>query len=328
MPTREVRQHLLRLLREAEDGHVSGAALSRTLGMSRAAIWKQVEVLRSRGYRIEAVPSRGYRLVEEPDLLTEELLRSHLEGCGIGERVVCFDQTDSTNIQALRLVEEGAEEGTVLIADSQQAGKGRLGRAWVSPPGVNLYTSVILRPDIPPWQAPQLTFVAAVALVRAIEQVCGLSARVKWPNDVLVDGAKVAGVLSELLADMDRVRAVILGIGLNVNMTREQLPETLRYPATSLALASGRASWSRLRLACALYRQIDELYRVYLDRGFEPVRLAWEASCDLVGRQVQVASGDDLLAGRCAGIDLDGALLLSGGGATKRVLAGDVRPVD
>ncbi|GAB4182069.1 MAG: biotin--[acetyl-CoA-carboxylase] ligase [Geothermobacteraceae bacterium] len=328
MPTREVRQHLLRLLREAEDGHVSGAALSRTLGMSRAAIWKQIEVLRSRGYRIEAVPSRGYRLAEEPDLLSEEQLRSHLEGCGIGKRVVCFDQTDSTNIQALRLVEEGAEEGTVLVADSQQAGKGRLGRAWVSPPGVNLYTSVILRPDIPPWQAPQLTFVAAVALVRAIEQVCGLSARVKWPNDVLVDGAKVAGVLSELLADMDRVRAVILGIGLNVNMSRGQLPETLRYPATSLALASGRPSWSRLQLACALYRQIDELYRVYLGRGFEPIRLAWEASCDLVGRQVQVSSGEDLLVGRCAGIDQDGALLLSGGGATKRVLAGDVRPVD
>ncbi|RME37315.1 MAG: biotin--[acetyl-CoA-carboxylase] ligase [Deltaproteobacteria bacterium] len=327
MPTSEVRQHLLRLLRDAGNGHVSGAAISRALGMSRAAVWKQMEALRALGYQIEAVPNRGYRLVSEPDRLGEEQVRSRLFGRTVGKRVVCFDQTDSTNIQALHQVEEGAEEGTVLIADAQQAGKGRLGRGWISPPGVNLYTSIILRPDIPPWRAPQLTFVAAVALVRAIEEVCGLSARVKWPNDVLVGGAKVAGVLSELLADMDRVRAVVIGIGLNINMKADQLPANLRYPATSLALAAGR-DWSRLEVACALYRHLDDLYRVYLDQGFDPVRLAWESSCDLVGRQVQVTSGDEVFLGRFAGVDADGALLLAGGGVEKRILAGDIRPVD
>ncbi|TYO99864.1 BirA family biotin operon repressor/biotin-[acetyl-CoA-carboxylase] ligase [Geothermobacter ehrlichii] len=327
MPATDVRQQLLRLFREAGGQHVSGARLSRELGISRAAVWKQIELLRARGYRIEAERSRGYRLLGGPDRVTPEEIRSRLGESLVGRRVVCFERTDSTNLQALRLAEQGAEEGTVLIAEAQDAGKGRLGRSWLSPPGVNLYTSIILRPEIPPWDAPQMTFLAAMAVVRAVEEVCALSPRVKWPNDLLLGGRKVAGLLSELSADMDRVRAVVLGIGLNVNMSPEQIPSTLRYPATSLAIEGGR-NYSRIDLACAICRHLDALYRLYRERGFEPVRLAWEANCDLIGRRVEVSCGEGTLRGRVRGIDGDGALLLDGpGGGVERILAGDVRPL-
>jgi len=328
LPATDVRQQLLRLFREADGAHVSGARLSRELGISRTAVWKQIELLRARGYRIEAERSRGYRLLAVPDRLTADEIRSRLGESLVGRRIICFETTDSTNLQALRLADEGAEEGTVLIAEAQRAGKGRLGRSWLSPPGVNLYLSIILRPGIPPWDAPQLTFLAAVALLRAVEEVCNLSPRVKWPNDLLLGGRKVAGLLSELSADMDQVHAVVLGIGLNVNMRPDQFPSTLRYPATSLAI-EGERSYSRVDLACALCRQLDALYRLYREKGFEPVRLAWEANCDLIGRRVEVLSGEQRLRGRVRGIDGDGALLLAAsGGGVERVLAGDVRPLD
>jgi len=305
---------------------VSGAELSQELGVSRAAVWKQIEALRTRGYQIEAARSRGYRLVESPDRLSSEELAARLQTAIVGREVLYFEQTDSTNLQAVQQGEQGAAEGLVLVAESQQGGKGRLGRHWISPAGVNLYTSILLRPRIPPWDAPQLTFLSAVAVVRAIQQVTGLAARVKWPNDILIGGHKVAGLLNELSAETDAVHFVVLGIGLNINMQAEQIPATLRYPATSLALELGHPL-SRLDIACAVYRQLDELYRLYLDKGFDPIRLAWEACFDLVGEQVRVESSGQTLVGRVEGIDRDGALLVSGGGRTERVLAGDVIPL-
>jgi BirA family biotin operon repressor/biotin-[acetyl-CoA-carboxylase] ligase len=327
LPHKDVRQQILRLFQERSGQFVSGVDLSRQLDVSRAAVWKQIEHLRARGYQIEAVKARGYRLLKDPDLLTADEIRARLQTEVIGREVFCFEQTDSTNLQALRLAEQGAVDGTILVAEAQASGKGRLGRLWLSPGGVNLYTSIILRPPIPPRDAPHLTFLSAVAVVRAIDEVCELSTRVKWPNDILLQGRKVAGLLNELSAETDAIHAVVLGIGLNINMTEEQFPSDLRYPATSLAIAAGQ-TFSRLDLACALYRQLDELYLAYLRDGFTPIRLAWEACCDLVGQQVRVDCGRQQLSGRVRGIDNDGALLLqAANGQTERILAGDVVPV-
>lgn len=324
MARRTVLPELLRLLR-ASGGIVSGERLSHELGVSRTAVWKQIRALRLSGYRIDAIPSQGYSLVSEPDLLDAGLLRSGLgKACLVGCRIVCCKETGSTNADAFRIAEAGAPEGTVVVAESQTTGKGRLGRRWESPAGVNLYCSVILRPPIPPYEAPQLTFLSAVATARAIQAITGLQPAIKWPNDLLLNGRKVAGLLNEMNAETDQVGFVILGIGVNLNMRAEQFPGDLRTPATSLMLESGLVV-SRQAFAVTLLQQLDKEYARFLQEGFGPVREEWAHYCNAFGREVQVDLGLTRVQGPFAGIDQDGALLLRlPDGSHERILSGDV----
>ena len=318
---------VLMLFHQQPDSFVSGAEMSRALGISRTAVWKHIEQLRTLGYQIEAVTARGYRLRTSPDLLLPAELQAGLQTEVIGREMVYFADTDSTNDRAHALAKDGAAEGTVVIAESQQAGKGRLGRRWTSPAGVNLYASIILRPPIAPRHAPQLTFLSAAAVARAIAEITGLTPTVKWPNDVLLDGFKVAGLLNELDAETERIRYLILGVGVNVNMQAEQFPDDLRYPASSLAIASG-AQVSRLLFTRTLLEQVDRLYNQYQREGFEPIMQAWQEYFVLTGQQVEVDCQGRLLRGRVVGLDEDGALLLQlSDGCQERVLAGDVRPL-
>ncbi len=318
---------ILKLFYQQQGACLSGAEISRVLGVSRTAVWKYIEQLRALGYRIEAVTARGYVLHGSPDLLLPAEIRNALEAELIGRELVYFAETDSTNDRAHALAREGAVEGTVVIADAQISGKGRLGRCWVSPPGVNLYASIILRPSIAPWQAPQLTFLSAAAVARAITEITRLRPTVKWPNDVLLSGRKVAGLLNELDAETERIRYLVLGIGVNINMTSDQFPADLRFPASSLALETG-GRISRRLLACALLRQMDKLYALYLAEGFEPILQAWQDYFDLTGKQVEVSGQEGTSRGRVLGLDGEGALLLRLADASiKRVLAGDVRPL-
>lgn len=327
MTAKGAQEEILRLLREKAGQFVSGEEFSQSLGVSRTAVWKQVGQLRELGYTIEAVTSRGYRLTGTPDTLIPTEIQAGLETRRIGREVVYYATTDSTNLRAHDLGESGAAEGTVVIADRQTAGKGRLGRSWVSPPGVNLYASVLLRPSILPYHAPQLSFLSAVAVARAVEEVSGLAPSVKWPNDVLLGGRKVAGLLNEMSAETEGIHYVILGIGVNLNMRSEQFPAELRYPATSLALEKGEPI-CRAAFARALLRQLDSLYALYLEAGFPPVLKAWEAFFDLIGQQVEVDYQSRRVQGRVEGLDDDGALLLRlADGRAERVLAGDVRPL-
>lgn len=326
MPAVAARETILNLFRQAPQGFLSGGRLSEELGVSRTAVWKQIQQLRQLGYRIEAVPSRGYRLCGTPDLPLAEELRTGLATRVIGREIRYFADTDSTNRQAYACGESGAPEGLVVIADRQSAGKGRMGRSWTSPPGVNLYLSILLRPPLPPQAAPQLTFISALAVSRTITLVSKLEPTHKWPNDVLIDGCKVAGLLNEMSAETDLIRFVVLGIGVNLNMTAEQFPTDLRMPATSLLLA-GKEQVSRALFARTLLEQLDSLYREYLNSGPAPILAAWEARCDLVGKQVEVDEGRGIsVRGIVAGIDRDGALLLTqADSSTVRILAGDVR---
>ncbi|OQY24769.1 MAG: biotin--[acetyl-CoA-carboxylase] ligase [Desulfobacteraceae bacterium 4572_35.2] len=322
-----LRDQILSLFLSAGDVFLSGEDISQKLGVSRAAVWKHIGHLREMGYAIEAVPSRGYHLLEQPDLLLPMAVQSGLETQFVAKRVEYFSETDSTNQRAQQLGEQGAEHGTVVIAEGQSAGRGRMGRAWSSPAAVNLYTSILLRPKILPIQAAQLTFLSAVAVARTVEAVADIQVAVKWPNDILLDGEKIAGLLNEISAEMEGIHYVVLGIGVNLNMTADQFPDDLRYPATSLLLATGQRI-DRLAFAQELYRQLDGLYQLFCQQGFVPIRLAWEALFEMVGRQVSVDCGGTVFTGCVEGIAEDGALLLRlASGDQQEIYAGDVRPV-
>jgi BirA family biotin operon repressor/biotin-[acetyl-CoA-carboxylase] ligase len=319
---------ILHLFREAGNSFVSGALISRELRVSRTAVWKHINGLRDVGYVIDAVPSRGYLLVSTPNILSEEEVRERLHAAIIGRRLVCLSEAVSTNATAFRLAEEGAVEGTVVIADAQSGGKGRMGRVWLSPPGINLYCSVVLRPTVKPYQAPQLTFLSAVAVARAIELTTALKPEIKWPNDVQINGRKVAGLLNEMSAETDGINFVILGIGVNLNMTSAQFPADLRTPATSLLLEQGGAV-NRAQFSAIMLNELDRLYAGFLADGFDPVRDEWQQRCNAHGREVSVSDGgSEIMSGTFAGIDGDGAMLVRlPGGTVERILSGDVRVI-
>jgi BirA family transcriptional regulator, biotin operon repressor / biotin---[acetyl-CoA-carboxylase] ligase len=315
---------ILGLFLEKRGEVVSGEEMSGTLQVSRTAVWKHIRILRELGCRIEAVPSRGYRLVDAPDLLLPELISAGLKSARIGRNLVCLRETGSTNEAAFKMAEEGAAEGTVVVAEAQCRGKGRLGRVWESPAGVNLYCSVILRPPILPARAAQMTFLSAVAVARAIADETSLRPFIKWPNDLLINGRKVAGLLNEMSAETEKVNFIILGIGVNINMKRGQFPEGLRHPATSLFLETGKPI-NRADFTRALLEALDLLYGAYLDHGYGPVREEWLARCNFLGSRVRISFLDKELTGTAKGIDEEGALLVERpDGMVERVLAGDV----
>jgi BirA family biotin operon repressor/biotin-[acetyl-CoA-carboxylase] ligase len=314
---------VLAFLAEAADEVVSGEAISDKLGLSRAAVWKHVESLRQQGYRIDAVASRGYRLVEVPDRLRALELRPLLNTHDLGQVLHCYEELGSTNDRAKQLAEEGAEHGEVVVAERQTAGRGRRGRTWLSSARRNVTFSVVLRPEaLPPARAAELTLVAAVAVCDALRQA-GVDAGIKWPNDVLVGGRKIAGILTEMEAEPDRVHWVVLGVGVNVNARLEDFPPELRGEATSVLLARGQPAPRSLFLAACL-TGLEDWYDRHAEGGFEPIRAAWRARSVTLGREVSVRTDGGDLVGRAEDIDETGALLVRTERGLERILSGDV----
>jgi BirA family biotin operon repressor/biotin-[acetyl-CoA-carboxylase] ligase len=300
---------------------VSGEALAEQLGMSRAAVFKHVEALRTRGYAIAAEHAQGYVLTGTPDRLDATELGPRLTGSW--RDVVWYAEIDSTQRVARELAHAGAPEGTVVFAETQTAGRGRLGRTWHSPPGTNLYCSIVLRPALAAARVPELALVAGLAVARAVDTV-GLRALLKWPNDVLVDGRKAAGILTEMEAELERVHVVIVGIGVNVNATAEHFPEYLHGKATSLAIATG-APVDRIGFAARLLAEMEACLARHHDGGFAALRPEWEDRSALTGRRVTVAGPHGALTGEVAGLDDDGALRLADpAGTVHRIVAGEV----
>lgn len=316
-------RRILQIFRDRKGDVISGEELSSMLGISRTAVWKHIKDLRRLGYTVLAVPARGYRMVSSPERLVAEEIAAGLPTKRIGKRIICLEETDSTNNVTFRLAEEGTAEGTVVIADAQSQGKGRLGRSWASPKGVNLYCSVVLRPSMPPVAASQLTFLSVVAVARAIELSTSLKAWIKWPNDILINGRKIAGLLNEMSAETEKVNFVVLGIGININMRQDQFPTDLRHPASSLYIESG-AELDRNRFIRTLLKELDDLYDVYLQRGYGPVREEWLSRSQLYGRKARIDCQDRTMTGIIKGIDDMGALLLDLDGREERILSGDV----
>jgi BirA family biotin operon repressor/biotin-[acetyl-CoA-carboxylase] ligase len=314
---------VLGFLAEAGDEFVSGEAISDKLGLSRAAVWKHVNALRAQGYRIEAVPARGYRLREIPDRLGELELAPLLNTHDLGRTLHWFEEVGSTNDVAKALAEEGAAHGEVVVAERQTAGRGRRGRSWVSPARKNLYLSAVLRPDLPPARAPEVTLLASVALCQAVRQAGVSAAAIKWPNDVLASGRKRAGVLTEMAAEVERVQWMVVGLGVNVNAAADDFPEELRPVATSLRLERGEPV-PRALFAAAVLTALEEWLDRHADEGFAPVRAAWREMSDTLGREVRVSGGPADLTGVAEDIDEVGALLVRTAAGLERVLAGDV----
>ncbi len=318
-------ERVLTLLRQKP--MVSGAALSSALGVSRAAIWKHVEALRADGYRIEARRARGYTLAGSPDRLLPAEIERHLGTVRFGRRLETFETIDSTNLRASQLAREGAPEGTLVVAERQTAGRGRLGRSWVSPPRVNLYASFVLRPRLAPADAPQLALAAAVAVARALAPFAPGRVAIKWPNDCLLGGRKVAGILTEMDAEVDRVRAVVLGIGVNLNAPARAFPSALRATATSVLLATGTAV-DRPRFVAALCSTLEDVYDRVVRDGFAALADEWESYSCLTGRRVTVDQAGRQSAGTVRGIDASGRLVLDGPSGEERIMAGDVSIVN
>jgi BirA family biotin operon repressor/biotin-[acetyl-CoA-carboxylase] ligase len=316
---------ILNSLRAAGDGSVSGAELSQKLGVSRAAIWARIEDLRTLGYDIEASPHRGYRLLGVPDVLHADDLVSRLGPTQVvGRDIRVFQETTSTNDVMEKLARDGVREGVVIFAEAQSKGRGRLGRKWVSPPGKGLWFSVLLRPNLAPQQATQLTVASGAALRRAIQQHTGLKPEIKWPNDILIGGGKVAGILTELSAELDHVKYVILGMGVNVNLAAGDFEPEWRRVVTSLQAESGKAI-SRAELAVAILRELDVDYARIRAGRFAAVAGEWQAHCCTLGHQVVVRLGERRVRGRAESLDEAGALLVrSEHGHLERIIGGDV----
>jgi BirA family biotin operon repressor/biotin-[acetyl-CoA-carboxylase] ligase len=315
---------ILQLLRQHAADFLSGEEIARRLKVTRTTVWKRIKELEQMGYEIEASTRSGYRLVSSPDLLAPWEVEPLLRTKRLGKKVHYFQTLDSTNAMAYQLALRGSREGDVIVAESQENGRGRLGRQWFSPPFLNLYVSVILRPEIPPNQAPLLTLMAAVAAAETLGQFSGQKPVIKWPNDILLRNRKIAGLLNEMHSEVDLVHFVILGMGVNLNVDTENFPPEIRPLATSLKRETGEAV-PRKAFFSTLLLNLERWYDTFLNEGGRPVLEAWRDWARVKGKKVRVASFGEVLTGTAIDIDSDGALILrTKDGKQKRVVAGDV----
>lgn len=319
-----MKERIIQLMQESQGGFVSGEQLSKALGCSRTAVWKHIDALREDGYAFEAVPKRGYRLLRAPDRLNIERLQELLRTRMLGRSAHLFDTLDSTQTMAHKLVAEGAAEGTLVIAERQTAGRGRMGRQWHSPKGTGVYMSLVLKPRVPLHFTPQLTLLAAVALCRGIKRLIDIPVGIKWPNDLLVRGKKISGILLESSAEDERLRYVIAGMGIGVNLLPDDYPPELRNVATSLAIEAGRPI-EREPLIAAVLEEFEELYALYHEQGFAPIRLMWEAYSASLHRPVRVNTHQGAVDGVAEALDDTGGLMVRlPDGQRLRIYSGEV----
>jgi len=285
---------------------VPGPKIASHIGVSVGTVWKYVEKLRSLGVEIKGHLATGYQLTKLPDILAPSLIRTELGDNAIGGKILHYFRVDSTNTAALALAATGAAHGTVVLAEEQTAGRGRLGRNWYSQKSSGIYVSVILRPELSPAAAPALTLMAGVAAHRAISSATRLAVDIRWPNDLLVNGKKVCGILTEMSAELGRLHYVVLGIGINVN--HRAMPDELKPIATSLRIEGGR-NYSRAQILVTLLKELEKHYRILLDDGNAAIMRAWaEASTFANGKNIRVRSSSEEFPAVTAGLDSNGAL--------------------
>ena len=321
------RQTVLALLRQREGEYLSGEELSRQLGLSRTAVWKAVDALRKEGYTIEARTGLGYRLSGAPDALTETEIRRFLGPTEhVGRELRCFDEIDSTNNYAKQLAAAGGTDGTVVVANCQTSGRGRMDRSFQSPRDKGIYLTVLLRPDLPTERLMPVTALAGVAVCRAVEQVCGVRPGLKWPNDPVLDGRKLCGILTELSveAETGRLQYLVLGIGINVLHTAEDFSPDVAAMATSLAMELGRPV-SRPALAAALIGELDKLYTSLRAGDLSDYLAEYRRDCVNLGKTVQLLSPAGRETVTAVGIDPEfGLVVRRPDGTEKTVRSGEV----
>ncbi len=285
------------------------------MGISRAAVWKQIRGLKERGFEIESSTKKGYRLVRKPDLLDPKLIRSSLKTGVLGREIYCYQEVNSTN-EIAKSKSAASPEGTVVLAETQTAGRGRLARPWDSPQG-GIWMSIILKPRIPMAQAYRINMAVSVALARAISGLYGLEAKIKWPNDLLIGERKLCGILMEISAEVDQLDYAVVGIGINTNLDVSVFPD--KWRATSISDELG-SDVSRTDL---IQRILQELEETYIKMGSEEIYEEWCRRSATLGKYVRITSSLGDMEGEAVAMSRDGALCLKTEGGLKRVLAGD-----
>ena len=320
-----MRAKILALLRENMPEPVSGEEISLKLGVSRTAVWKHIQSLKNAGYDIESVPKKGYILHKAPDLLRPEEIVAHLRTKWLGHNInytVCLE--DSTNNVGKKLADEGCADGLAVIAEEQTHGKGRLSRGWFSPPGCGVWCSVVLRPPFMPSEASKCTLLAAVAVIKAVNKYKGVHAKIKWPNDVLLNGKKMVGILTEMSAEFGKINYIVIGTGINTNVPKSIIPEELKDLAVSVADVAEEPV-QRVQILADYLKNLEDLYETVLKEGFGPVLDEWRKYSDTIGQAVKVIAPDKIYFGTAVDIDEDGLLIVKKeDGVLEKVIAGDV----
>ncbi|MDP8230956.1 MAG: biotin--[acetyl-CoA-carboxylase] ligase [Candidatus Gorgyraea atricola] len=313
-------EKILDFFKKRKDKYASGEELSKALGVSRTAIWKHIEKLREEGYDIMASPHLGYKLMALPDILSSIELRRDLKTEIIGKKIYSYKEISSTNDAVHELAISGEKEGAVVVAEYQTKGRGRLGRKWVSPRGKGAYFSIILRPDILPREVSLITLISALSVAKSARETAGLSAYIKWPNDILINGLKVCGILTELNGETDKINFVIAGIGININTKKELLPEG----STSLA-EERHCQVSRLEFVKTVLVNLDRYYKIFNKGKIGDILSEYKKLSAVLDRRVQINYHNRLISGQAIDVDRDGALILRlDSGFNERVLAGDI----
>lgn len=303
----EIRKKLLDAFTNAGESYLSGQHLADLIGCSRTAVWKHIEELRKEGFELEAVKRKGYRILKTPERITADEVRLGLKTNFIGKNIHYEETVDSTQKIAHQLASEGVPEGTVILAEEQLSGRGRMDRKWHSPKYTGIWMSLILRPNILLTKAPQLTLLTAVSVIQAIEELTSLTPEIKWPNDILINGKKVTGILTELQAEADRIHSIIVGIGINVNQRLDDFPEELHDKASSLLIETGEPV-PRAELIRAIFTRFEKLYQLYLKEGFYPIKLLWESYAVSIGKPIKARTLMNTIEGKALGITDDGVL--------------------
>ena len=317
-----MKSEILRLLKE-NHGYLSGQEICDHFQVSRTAVWKVMEHLKKEGYQIEAVRNKGYHLVDSPDVMSKAEIESLVHAKWAGARVVCYEETDSTNVRAKEAGEKGEEHGTLFVAERQEAGRGRRGRRWESPAGVSIYMTILLRPELAPVEAPRLTPLMAIAVAEGIRRVTGLDCQIKWPNDVIIGGKKICGILTEMSAEIGLINYLVIGVGINVN--QESFPKEIETKATSLKLELGRHV-RRSELIAAVMEEFEVCYETFFKTGdLSQVREKYNRMLVNRGREVRVLEPGNEYEAYALGINDEGELIVrTKDGRERTIYAGEV----
>ena len=317
-----MKNEILKCLKQT-DGYVSGQELCERLGVSRTAVWKVIRQLEAEGYEIEAVRNRGYRLHDSADILNEAEIRAVLTSRWLGQNVKFFEEIDSTNNEVRRMAEQGAPEGTLVVAENQTAGKGRRGRRWDSPKGSGIWHSFLLRPEFAPEHASMLTLLAAMAVQNSVKEVTGLDGLIKWPNDIVVNGRKICGILTEMSTEIDYINHVVIGAGINVN--QDTFSDDIKATASSLKLELGK-SVKRSELIAAVMKSFEKCYEIFIETedlsGLQELYNSMLVNRD---QEVKVLEPGNEYKAHAIGINQTGELIVrTPDGKEKEIYAGEV----
>ena len=317
-----MKEEILRLLRSA-DGYISGQELCTRFGVSRTDVWKAINQLKEAGYEIEAQQNKGYRLMAAPDLMTEAEIKSLMHTEWVAKEVLYFDTIDSTNTKAQELAEKGYPSGTLVVADKQESGKGRRGRSWVSPSGTGIFMTLMIKPDINPNNASMLTLVAALAVAKAITSVTGEEALIKWPNDIVVNGKKVCGILTEMNAQFDYINHIVVGIGINVH--NESFPEEISQMASSLMIEAGGKRFHRAQIIAETMSYFEQYYDTFLKtQDLSALVREYDELLVNMNKAVRVLDPKEPFDGKAMGITPKGELIVDTWESRKLVSSGEV----